>query len=46
MRNGKLHARHVIDGGKISIDLGLYGGTINELKKIATDKQKEKLDTL
>jgi len=46
LRNGKIHARHVIDGGKISIDLGLYGGTINELKKIATDKQKEKLNTL
>jgi hypothetical protein len=46
MRNGKLQARHVIDGGKISIDLGLYGGTINELKKIASDKQKAKLDTL
>lgn len=46
MKNGKIHAKHVIDGGKITIDLNLYGGTINELKKIATDKQKEKLDTL
>lgn len=46
MKNGKIHARHVIDNGKITIDLGLYGGTINELKKMATDKQKAKLDTL
>lgn len=46
LKNGKIQARHVIDNGKINIDLGLYGGTINELKKIASDKQKAKLDTL
>lgn len=46
IKNGKILAKHVIDGGKITIDLGLYGGTINELKKMASDKQKAKLDTL
>lgn len=34
IKNGKIVGRNPIDGAKTTIDIGLYGGKITELKKL------------